>query len=157
MKLSKRDQLYGAVLRKLAQHGTYAVREVGDKAGHFRINDYTYLLIKYATSSGSSWRFTFRPEDIKVLVADHNRSGLFGGSYICLICGTDVICSLAPDEWAALLDLADTASQQTIRVSRAAGCQLEVSGTFGLLPSKIAATRFPAIVLGRNMATRLAA
>lgn len=157
MQISKRDQLYGAVLRKLARHGTlHTVREVGDKAGHFRLNDGTYLLMKYSTNAGSPWRFTFRPEDIETLLADYKRAGLFGGSFICLICGIDVICPLAADEWSKVLDLNNPTVQQTICVSRVSGCQLEVTGTGGGLDRKIPAARFPAVIFTEERTTRVA-
>lgn len=158
MKVTMQDQIYGAVLRKFVRHGgLLSVDEVGDKAGHFLVNGFRYVLVKFSTGDGLLWRFTFRPEDVATLVDDHYRAGVLGGSFLCLVCGTDSICSLSIDEWSAVLNPHGRSIHQTIRISRAAGCQLEVSGTQGKLPYKIPASRFPSIILGGATTSRLAA
>jgi len=145
--ITERDKFYGVVLRHLTRHdGLSKVREVGDKAGHFCLNDDAFLLVKYSSSESAPWRFTFRPDDIHTLIKDQNQGGLFGGSYICLVCGFESLCALREDEWSALLDLDVVEGQQTISVHRSPRSLFEVKATCGNLDHKIPASRFPSLV-----------
>ena len=144
-----RDQFEGVVLRRLLKHDDPPrITEVGDKSGHFQLDDSTFLLIKYSSSNQSPWRFTFRSEDVATLIEDRNRTNLFGGSYICLVCGLRTICSLGTDEWSMVLDLHKTKEQQTITVRRRPGTQFTVTGTADDLDHKVPATKFPSPILG---------
>ena len=144
-----RDQFEGVVLRRLLKHDDPPrIVEIGDKLGHFQLDDSTFLLIKYSSSDQSPWRFTFRSEDVATLIDDRNRTDLFGGIYICLVCGLRTICSLETDEWSRVLDLQKTQKQQTITVRRKPGAQFTVTGTAGDLDHKVPATKFPSPVLG---------
>jgi len=147
--IAVRDQFEGVVLRRLLKHDDPPrIAEVGDKQGHFQLDDSTFLLIKYSSSDQSPWRFTFRSEDVATLIEDRNRTDLFGGSYICLVCGLRTICSLGADEWSTVLDLQNGKEQQTIMVRRRPGTQFTVTGTAGDLDHKVPATNFPSPVLG---------
>lgn len=144
--ISVRDQYEGAVLRHLARHSQYEkVIDLKDRHGHFRLNEKSYLLVKYSSSSVSPWRFTLRPDDLRTLVRDQNRAGLFGGSYVCLICGSRKVCVLNIDELGRILDL-DGDSAQTIVVRHRPRSSLSVSGSDGRLKRKIPASRFPTLL-----------
>lgn len=146
--ITERDKYYGVVLRHLTKsgHRVSGLREVGDKAGHFHINEEAFLLVKYSSRDRSPWRFSFHPSDFPVLVEGYHQSGLFGGSYVCLVCGFDSVCLLHEDEWSALLNLNDTGRQQTITVCRGAGRSFSVSGTAGKLDYKVPVSRFPSLL-----------
>jgi len=145
--ITQRDKFYGVVLRHLTRHnGSFKVREVGDKAGHFCLNDDAFLLVKYSSSENSPWRFTFCPGDVHTLVEGQNHGGLFGGSYVCLVCGFESLCALREDEWSTLLELNTTKGQQTISVQRSPRSLFEVKETCGNLNRKIPASRFPSLV-----------
>ena len=144
-----RDQFEGVVLRRLIKHDNPPrITEVGDKPGHFRLDDSTFLLVRYSSSEQSPWRFTFRPEDIGTLIEDRNKADLFGGSHVCLVCGLSTICPLDSDEWSVVLDLDAVDGQQTITVRRKPGTQFKVRGSGGKLAHKVPATQFPSPVLG---------
>lgn len=148
MKITSRDQIYGAVLRRIVRHeDVEAVKEMDDIAGHFVENEATHLLVKYATGPGPSWRFTFREDDIEVLMRTAREASLFGRSIVCLVCGSEVICALEPDEWSQILHLISPPPQQWIRADRAPRKSLDVAGTKARLRSPIAARRFPGHVL----------
>ena len=143
--ITERDKYYGVVLRQLTKsgHRVSDLREVGDKAGHFHINEEAFLLVKYSSKDQSPWRFCFHPSDFPVLLESHHRGGLFGGSYVCLVCGFDSICLLHEDDWSVLLSMSCTDRQQTIMVRRDAGRSFIVSGTAGRLDYKVSLSRFP--------------
>lgn len=145
--ITERDKFYGVVLRHLTRHEELSnVREVGDKAGHFCLNDNAFLLVKYSSSDTAPWRFTFRPDDIRTLIDDQNEGGLFGGSYVCLVCGFKSLFALREDEWSTLLDLGGRSRQQTLSVRKDLRSSFEVRGTSGQLGHKIPASRFPSLV-----------
>jgi len=112
-----RDKFYGLVLRHLTkQNDELNLSEIGDKAGHFRL-DRSFLLVKYDSSDHSPWRFTFQASDVETLVQDRTQLTLFGESCVCLVCGFRLLCSLRTEEWAQLLDL-DSGHTQQITVER---------------------------------------
>jgi len=144
--INRRDPYDGIVLRSLAKYGEpFQIADLADKAGHFCLNEDAFLLVKYASQNQSPWRFTFRPDDIETLVNDHNEGGLFGGSYVCLVCGYNSLCALQEDEWSSILDF-NTAGQQTVVVRRDPRSSFEVTGSSGELDRKIPASRFPSLV-----------
>lgn len=144
--INARDPYDGIVLRSLAKYGEpFQVADLGDKAGHFCLNEDAFLLVKYASRNQSPWRFTFRPDDIKTLVNDHNEGGLFGGSYVCLVCGYNSLCALQEAEWSSLLDF-NTSGQQTVVVRRDPRSSFEVTGSSGALDRQIPASRFPSLI-----------
>jgi len=145
--ISERDKYYGIVLRHLTRHdGLFNIQEVGDKAGHFCLNENAFLLVKYSSADSSPWRFTFRPDDIRTLIDDQNEGRLFGGSYVCLVCGFKSLCALREDEWSTLLDLGARSRQQTVSVRKNRRSSFEVKGASGSLDHKIPASRFPSLV-----------
>lgn len=145
--ITERDKFYGVVLRHLTRHERLSkVQEVGDKAGHFCLNDDAFLLVKYSSSNSSPWRFTFRPDDIRILIDDLNQGGLFGDSFVCLVCGFESLCALREEEWSTLLDLSETSGQQSISVHRSPGSLFELKGSSEDLDHKIPASRFPSLV-----------
>lgn len=145
--ITTRDPYEGVVLRHLIKHDDpVQVTEIGDKVGHFCLNNDAFLLVKYSSRSRSPWRFTIRPDDINTLVRDQSRGGLFGGSYFCLVCGFESLCALREEEWSALLDLSETEIQQTLSVSRSPRSSFEVTGSSGHLARKIPVSRFPALI-----------
>lgn len=145
--INNRDPYDGIVLRSLAKYGEpFQIADLGDKAGHFCLNEDAFLLVKYASRNRSPWQFTFRPDDIETLVNDHNRGGLFGGSYVCLVCGYNSLCALQEGEWSVLLDLNEVENQQTICVRRSPRSSFEVTGFAGSLSRKVSASRFPALI-----------
>lgn len=145
--ITTRDQYEGVVLRRLVKHdGPVRVDEIGDKAGHFCLNEDAFLLVKYSSRNRSPWRFTFQPDDIETLVTDHNQGGLFGGSYVCLVCGLNSLCALREKEWSTLLDLGGREEQQTITVRRHPRTSFEVTGSAGQLERKIPVSRFPSLL-----------
>jgi hypothetical protein len=144
--INTRDPYDGIVLRSLAKYGEpFQIADLGDKAGHFCLNEDAFLLVKYAARNQSPWPFTFRPDDIDTLINDHNEGGLFGGSYVCLVCGYNSLCALQEDEWSSLLDFKAT-RQQTVTVRRDPRSSFEVTGSSGELDRKIPASRFPSLV-----------
>ncbi|MCS3827401.1 hypothetical protein GGP85_002871 [Salinibacter ruber] len=144
--ISTRDPYDGIVLRSLAKYGEpFQIADLGDKAGHFCLNEDAFLLVKYAARNQSPWQFTFHPDDINTLVDDYKEGGLFGGSYVCLVCGYDSLCALQETEWSSLLDF-DATRQQTFTVRRDPRSSFEVTGSFGELNQKIPASRFPSLV-----------
>lgn len=146
--ITARDQFEGVVLRRLIKHDDPPrIVEVGDKSGHFQLNESTFLLVKYSSSDRSPWRFTFRPKDVQTLIDDRSKTDLFGGAYICLVCGLNTICPLSSDEWSTVLDLTESSAQQTVTVRRRPGTQFEVKGSGGKLDHKVPATQFPSPVL----------
>lgn len=94
----------------------------------------------------SPWNLTFSVQDVDSLVADHRTAGLLGGSFVCIVCGTDSICTLCIDEWSSLLDLTSRISQ-SVSVTRTNGSQLNVSASHRQFQSRIPAGRFPSIIL----------
>lgn len=145
--ITTRDSYEGVVLRHLIKHDdTARIAEIGDKAGHFCLNDDAFLLVKYSSRNCSPWRFTFRPDDVKTLVSDQSQGGLFGGSYLCLVCGFQSLCALREDEWSSLLDLNTTVEQQTVVVRRSPRSSFEVTSSAGSLNRTIPASRFPALI-----------
>lgn len=145
--INSRDPYYGVVLRSLAKYGEpFHIAELGDKAGHFCLNEDAFLLVKYSSRNRSPWRFTFRLDDIRTLIDDQNQGGLFGGSYVCLVCGFDSLCALREDEWSTLLDLTAASGQQTVTVSRDPRSSFEVTSSSGNLSRKIPASRFPSLI-----------
>lgn len=140
--LSQRDQRFGPLLCGIIKRQSVKIGKASDKAGHFHINDNTCLLAKYAAGGSSAWRFTFRPEDVRALVADHDRTGLFP-SYLCLICGSDFICLLRSEEVFELLSTDAPQKSQSIQVQKYSGCCLRVSGSEGQLDRTVPANRFP--------------
>lgn len=145
--ITTRDPYEGIVLRHLIKHDDpVRVTEIGDKLGHFCLNDDAFLLVKYSSRDRSPWRFTFRPDDIRTLIHDQNQGGLFGGSYVCLVCGLESLCALREEEWSTLLDLTMTEGQQTITVRRDPQSSFEVAGSSGKLDRKVPASRFPGLI-----------
>jgi hypothetical protein len=146
--IATRNQMYGAVLHEVVNHGAgVKLKRIADKAGHYSIDGVSRLLIKYSKRKRSPWRFTFSEADMEALVNDCVQTGLFGDSYICLVCGKKAICSLGVSEWEKVLHPCGDAVQ-TITVRHSKGCQLEVIGTNGALDTKIPISRFPRRLLG---------
>jgi len=144
--INTRDPYDGIVLRRLAKYGEpFEVAEIGDKAGHYCLNEGAFLLVKYASRNRSPWQFTFRPDDIDTLVNDQKEGGLFGGSYVCLVCGYNSLCALEEAEWSSLFDF-DVTGQQTVVVRRDPRSSFEVTGSLGKLDRKIPASRFPSLI-----------
>ena len=141
--LPHRHQHFGPLLCGLVKHGPVKIEKASAKAGHFHMGG-RRLLAKYASASSSAWGFTFRPEDVRTLVADHASAGFF--SYLCLICGSDFICVLRSDEAFDLLSTDVRQKSQTIRVRRSYGCCLRVSGSEGQLDRTVPANRFPSFL-----------
>jgi len=145
--INVRDPYEGVVLRHLIKpDDPIEVTEIGDKLGHFCLNEDIFLLVKYSSRNRSPWRFTFQPDDIETLVNDHNRGGLFGGSYVCLVCGLNTLCALREKEWSTLFDLGGREEQQTITVCRHPRTSFEVAGSAGQLEQKIPISRFPSLL-----------
>lgn len=147
--ITLRDQYHGAVLRKIVSHRHAQICEIGDKVGHFQIDSETHLLVKYATNEKSPWRFIFRPEDVSLLLADHNRAER---SYPVLVCGFDSICLLQAAEWFELLDTGNPDTQQTIVVRRKRGCQFRVSSPKETLKKTVSLSRFPSVLFKKGRA-----
>jgi len=145
--ITTRDPYDGVVLRHLIKHDApIQVAEIRDKPGHFCLNEDAFLLVKYSSRNCSPWRFTFRPDDVRTLVRDQNQGGLFGGSYVCLVCGLESLCALQEEEWSSLLDLSVADKQQTVAVRRDPRSSFEVTGSSGRLDRSIPASRFPGLV-----------
>lgn len=145
--ITTRDPYEGVVLRYLIKQDVpIRVAEIGDKPGHFCLNEDAFLLVKYSSRSCPPWRFTFRPDDVRTLIRDQNQGGLFGGSYVCFVCGLESLCALREEEWSTLLDLTMTEGQQTIVVRRDPRSSFEVTGSSGQLDRKIPASRFPGLI-----------
>jgi hypothetical protein len=122
------------------------MEDLRDEAGHFCVDvpdRQPFLLVKCATHNPSPWRFTFQPDDIETLVQDHNRGGLFGGSYVCLNCSFDSLGVFQDEEWSTLFDLGGSENQQTITLRRTPGTSFTVTGSAGRLTRTIPASRFP--------------
>ena len=147
--MSDRSQRYGAVLYRIVKHsgGSICLRQIGDKAGHYSIDDASRLLIRSRACEISPWRFTINRSDLVILVNDCRETGLFGDSHLCLVCGNSLICSLSLEEWSQLLDLHHEGAQ-SITVHSQDGCQLSVSGSAGTLDHKIPRSRFPSNIVG---------
>jgi hypothetical protein len=144
--INVRDPYDGIVLRRLAKYGeSFQISDLRDKAGHFCLNGDAFLLVKYSSRNRSPWRFTFKPDDLETLLNDHNQGGLFGDSYVCLVCGFNSLCVLREDEWSAVLDLKKN-GQQTMVVRRRPRSSFAVSGSSGDLDQNIPASRFPELV-----------
>lgn len=123
--LSNRDKFYGLVLRCLTkQKDELNLSELGDKAGHFRL-DRSFLLVKYDSSDHSPWRFTFQVSDVETLVEDRTQLTMFDESCVCLVCGFKLLCSLRTEEWDQLLNL-DPRRPQQITVECREGAPLIV-------------------------------
>jgi len=57
--INNRDPYDGIVLRSLAKYGEpFQIADLGDKAGHFYLNEDAFLLVKYASRNRSPWQFT---------------------------------------------------------------------------------------------------
>jgi len=148
--ISTRDPYDGVVLRTLVKYGEPSrIEDLRDKAGHFYVDcsdRQAFLLVKYSSYDRSPWQFTFQPGDIETLVADHNRGGLFGGSYVCLVCSFESLCVLRGEEWSALLSLDEPQKQQTITAQRRPGTSFQVTGSAGQLSRAVPVSRFPSLL-----------
>ena len=120
MKIQEKDFYYGAVLAQLAEHPVFtSINKVTEKEGLYLVNDTDWLLIKYSSSEGPEWRFTFRKEDLDV--TDLHQI------YFVLVCGDSTICLLDDSEIATLLD-SKTATSQWVSVSFPDRGQMRVKG-----------------------------
>lgn len=140
------DKILGAVLRRSIKDGAVQkIAEADDHPGHFIVDENKHVLVKHAQSSPSTWRFTFSPQLIETFVTLQSAAGLFGGTYLWLVCDHEAVCELGVDEWSAVLNIDSPEGQQTIRVSRPPGHSFAVTGSAGNLAHSVPANRFPSL------------
>ena len=144
--ITQTDKIFGAVLRRSIRDGVIQeVSEADDHPGHFIVDGDKHVLVKHAQSPSSTWRFTFSPQIVETLISLQSAAGLFGGTYLWLVCNNDAVCELGVDEWHCVLKVDDPSTQQTIRVSRPPGHSFSVTGTAGTLAHTVPASRFPSL------------
>lgn len=144
--ITQTDKILGAVLRRSIKDGAVQkVTEADDHPGHFIVDEGKHVLVKHAQSSSSTWRFTFSPKVVETLVSLQDAAGLFGGTYLWLVCDNDAVCELGVDEWSSVLNVEAPISQQTIRISRPPGHSFSVAGTDETLPHSVPVSRFPSL------------
>lgn len=140
MKIQEKDFYYGVALTQIAEYPTFTyVNKVTDKDGLYELNDYKRILIKYSTSSGPEWRFSFREDDVETS-SDHE-------FFFILVCGHCTVCLLQQHEIAELLDTSSKASQW-ISVSYPDGGQIRVRGSRGNLSHMVPHNLFPQALVG---------
>jgi hypothetical protein len=127
---------HGALLRALiVECGVPIEISVDDSTGRvdsFSINRKVAVHIKYSEKRMSPWQFTFSVENVEELIAlDRKYQNLF----ICLVCGSDGVVALKPDEF---LQITGPAQSKTywIRVARPKNKMYELTGNDGTLDSK---------------------
>lgn len=104
--ITKTDQILGAVLRRSIKDGVVQkIAEADDHPGHFIVDENKHVLVKHAQSTSSTWRFTFSPEVVETLVSLQGAAGLFGGTYLWLVCDNESVCELGVDEWSTVLNV----------------------------------------------------
>jgi len=144
--ITQTDKILGAVLRRSIWDGVIEeVSEADDHPGHFIVDEGKHILVKHAQSSSSTWRFTFTSKVVETLASLQNAVGLFGGTYLWLVCDNDAVCELGIDEWSSVLNVKAPTAQQTIRISRPPAHSFSVAGTDGMLPHSVPVSRFPSL------------
>jgi hypothetical protein len=127
---------HGALLRALiVESGVPVEISVDDDIGRvdsFSINRRVAVHMKHSEKRMSPWQFTFSLENVEELIAlDRKYHNLF----ICLICGSDGVVALKPEEF---LQITGPAQSETywIRVARPKNKMYELTGNDGTLDGK---------------------
>ena len=139
--IEKEDFYHGAAIMRLIDYGhplSFAKHDIG-----YRVNETTFLYLKYTTKSRSPWRFTFSQEEInrlRTLSETHRRV------IVAFICGGDGVCAITAEELFQIggLDL------RWVSVQRKHRERYAVSGPAGDLGRKVALQRWPLLVLGQG-------
>jgi hypothetical protein len=145
MKIQRNDLYHGAVLSQLAKHRSFEALKKLKKYGHYLVNNDRCLLVKLATANSGPWDFYFRSNDLNTLKSDFE-SGL--ETFAVLVCGKSTICLLNRVDFGAVIDI-DSSDLQSIRVD-IPGSRMEVRGSIGALPRKIAHNAFPDKVFAKR-------
>lgn len=141
MKIKAQDSEYGAVLHQIVMHPVFtSINKMTDKAGLYRINEQTDLLIKCSGDQGPEWSFTFSPEDTEIATE--------WGAYAALNCGGQSVCLLSFVQLAKVVDVYTTGPQQ-VKVSYRNNESMRVSGPLGNLDRTVPHNAFPGEMLGR--------
>ncbi|MFU8805278.1 MAG: hypothetical protein ACNA8W_15805, partial [Bradymonadaceae bacterium] len=105
------------------------------------------FLLKYSTGSGEEHGFTFRSEDLEVMVNDIEANGL--KAFLVLVCGDETVCCLDEKEISKVLDVRNgDGRQHWIRVLSPEGKSMRVNGSNGELGWTVAHSRFPGCIFG---------
>jgi hypothetical protein len=140
MKIKAQDLDYGAVLHQIVMHPVFtSINKPSDKAGLYRVNDTTDLLIKCAGGVGPEWTFAFTPDDLGV--------ALQIDCQVALKCGNETVCLLGNVEMCTIVD-AGAVSTQYVKVRFSNGESMRVSGSAGSLGRTVAHNAFPVALLG---------
>lgn len=140
LKVQEQDIYHGIALAQIVRHESFkALNSASEKQGHYMVNSDRHLLVKYRTTEGPSWVFTFRPEEISALRAMSQKSQLV---YLCLVCGYETVCALDFEEIKILLS-PKAAEQQSITVDAPPNASLRVRGTLGELDKTVPHNAFP--------------
>jgi hypothetical protein len=157
MRFSTRDQILGAFLTPIVEHGAH-IERLGDHRGHFQINQTVNTLVKYSRPEPSSprsdtltWSFYFRSKEKEILHEDIGRASLIGKALLGLICVPDCICLLESGEWRRLIEPTKDGGRN-IYVERSPECQMRVSvrqdpGSEITIPQ----SRFPDLLFSRGV------
>jgi hypothetical protein len=127
---------HGALLRALiVECGVpieISVDDIRGRVDSFSINRKVAVHIKHSEKRMSPWQFTFSLENVEELITlDRKYPSLF----ICLVCGSDGVVTLRPDEF---LQVTGPAQSETywIRVARPKNKMYELTGNDGTLDGK---------------------
>ena len=140
MKIQEQDLFHGAALTQIVEHQSFkALNRGSTKYGHYLVNADRHVFVKYCKRKGSPWQFTLSQDEIKSMAEE---IGNTPNVWLCLVCGTETVCPLNPDEIRELLDL-QGGSQQSIRVEIPKGRSCRVKGSNGRLRKTVPHKSFP--------------
>ena len=110
----------------------------------FVVNDRITVQVKYSTRRAPGpWQFTFSLGELEAIRARQQGNQLH---VFVLVCHTEVIAVIGPEDLEYLLDLSDTARQQWLRVDDRPGSGLRVTAVGGARSRKIARSHFPRVI-----------
>lgn len=140
MKIQEQDFYHGTALSQIVRHQSFKALNSGSpKQGHYLINNDRHVLVKYRTTDGPTWQFTFKPEEVAAIKKMGKKSQ---SVFLCLVCGQETICALDFDEIKVLLSPGSD-EQQSIMIEAPANKSLRAKGSKGNLAWTVPHSAFP--------------
>lgn len=140
MKIQTQDLYHGAVLTQITEHSSFkALNKVDSQYGHYLVNHDTRLFVKYLTKETTPWNFKFHYSELQSIQQDLESTPRV---FLCLVCGTETICTLGVQEFSNLIDVT-LSDNQSISVEVPDGGSMHVKGSAGKLSKTLPHNSFP--------------
>ncbi len=144
MKIQEEDLYHGVALTQFVEHASYTARnKASSKHGHYLVNADRRMFVKYRTSEGTDYSFTFSKAEMAALAEDLQLPS--AKVYLALVCGGASIWPLDRSEIETIIDPFG-AKQQWIRVSWPEGGSMRVVGSIGELDRVVTDNSFPSLL-----------